>query len=267
MASKVADADVIVFAGGLTPHLEGEEMGVDLPGFRGGDRTAIELPAVQSNMMKALKATGRPVVFVLCTGSAVAIPWEAEHCDAVVNAFYPGEAGGLAVADVIAGDYNPAGRLPVTYYASTADLPDFEDYFMDNRTYRFFDGQPLFPFGHGLSYTSFDYGKASLKQKGSDIALSVPVSNTGGRDGDEVVQVYIRNLQDPYGPKKSLRAFRRVNVKAGETEKVTFLLPKSAFEFFDRDAGRMAVSSGDYEILYGGSSDDVNLKRIKYRIK
>lgn len=267
VASGVSDADVIMFVGGLTPHLEGEEMGVNLPGFRGGDRTAIELPVVQENMLKALKSTGRPVVFIMCTGSAVAIPWAADNCDAVLNVFYPGEAGGTAVADVIAGDYNPAGRLPVTYYASTSDLPDFEDYFMENRTYRFFEGKPLFPFGHGLSYTEFDYGDIKVADNGDALSVSIPVSNVGAMDGEEVVQVYVRNPRIMGGPKKSLKAFRRIPVKAGTTEIVEFELPRSAFEHYDRNSERMVLDAGEYDIFYGGTSADNGLKSIKHTLK
>ena len=267
VASTVSDADVIIFAGGLTPHLEGEEMGVYLPGFRGGDRTAIELPLVQEHMLKALKATGRPLVFVLCTGSAVASPWAAENCDAIINLFYPGEAGGTALADVLSGDYNPAGRLPVTYYASTADLPDFEDYFMDNRTYRFFKGRPLFPFGHGLSYTTFGYGDIVVKQKGDVFNLSVPVKNTGKMDGEEVIQIYVRNLQNPSGPIKSLKAFRRVPIAAGTMHTASFELPRSAFESYDRNSEQMVIVPGEYEILYGGTSDDSALKSARVTLK
>ncbi len=266
VASQVADADAIIFVGGLSPHLEGEEMGVNLPGFRGGDRTAIELPAVQENMLKALKATDKPTVFVLCTGSAVASPWAVENCDAIVNAFYPGEAGGTAVADVLSGDYNPGGRLPVTYYASTSDLPDFEDYFMDNRTYRYFQGKPLFPFGYGLSYTEFVYGDASLSKDGDTLTLRVPLSNVGKRDGDEVVQVYVRNPRRVGGPIKSLKAFRRVPVRAGETVMVDMELPRSSFEAYDSNTDTMTVLPGDYEIFYGGSSDSEALKRLNYTL-
>ena len=264
VASTVADADVIVFVGGLSPRLEGEEMSVRLPGFKGGDRTAIELPATQDKMLKALKATGRPVVFVACTGSAIAMPWAAENCDAILNVFYPGEAGGTAVADVIAGDYNPAGRLPVTYYASTADLPDFENYSMENRTYRYFKGKALFPFGHGLSYTTFEYGKPSLKQNGDKVIVSVPVTNTGELDGDEVVQLYIRIPNRHDGLLKTLKSFRRVSVKAGETINVVFELLRETFESYDTNAECMRVIPGQYEILCGGSSDDRSLKSVDY---
>ena len=269
--AKVKDADAIIFVGGLSPALEGEEMDVDYPGFRKGDRTAIELPEIQTKLMKDLKKTGKPLTFILCAGSAVAIPWEAENCDAILDAFYPGEAGGTAVAEVLAGEYNPAGRLPITFYSSTADLPDFEDYSMLDRTYRFFEGTPLFPFGHGLSYTDFSYGKAKLDKssikRDGEVKLSIPVSNTGGLAGDEVVQVYVRNLQDPAGPIKSLKAFRRIPVKAGETAIVTFDLPASAFATYDTASAKMDVKRGKYEILYGGSSDKKGLKSITLTIK
>lgn len=271
VASRVADADVIIFAGGISPKLEGEEMGVKLPGFRGGDRTNIELPQVQKDMLKALKVLGKPVIFVVCTGSAIALPEEDKLVDAIVNAWYPGQAGGSAIADVLFGDYNPAGRLPVTFYTSTEDLPDFEDYDMYDRTYRYFEGTPLYPFGHGLSYTSFDYGDAQLSskmlKKGKTVTLSIPVSNAGERDGEEVVQVYIKKIEDTYGPKKSLRAFRRVPIAKGATEKVEITLQASDFELFDSKSGRMDVTPGKYELLYGGTSDDSKLKKLTIKIK
>ena len=271
VADSVADADVIIFAGGLSPRLEGEEMPVDYPGFRGGDRTRIELPAVQTEMMKALKATGRPVVFVLCAGSQVAIPWEAGNVDAILDAYYPGEAGGRAVAEVLSGTVNPAGRLPFTFYASTDDLPDYLDYDMYGRTYRYFQGTPLYPFGHGLSYTDFSYGSASLSspkiKRGETVTLTIPVSNIGSRDGGEVVQVYISNPQDPAAAPRTLRAFRRVAIPAGETAQVSISLPASTFEFFDPASGEMTVSSGEYGILYGGSSDPAALKSTKIKIR
>lgn len=268
--SKVKDADVIIFAGGLSPAVEGEEMDVDYPGFRKGDRTVIELPSVQTELMRSLKNTGKPLVFVLCAGSAVAIPWQADHCDAIIDAFYPGEAGGTALAEVIAGDYNPAGHLPVTFYASTNDLPDFEDYSMKGRTYRFFDGTPLYPFGHGLSYTSFDYGNIKLRNNtikaGNDFKFAIPVRNTGKLDGDEVVQIYVRNLNDPDGPLKSLKAFRRINLKAGEQKAVEFILTPASFETYDPVTGNMEIMKGDYEVSYGGTSDDNLLKSFRITI-
>lgn len=267
VARKVKDVDAIVFVGGISPKLEGEEMKVNLPGFKGGDRTSIELPLVQENMLKALKKLGKPVIFVLCSGSSMALPWEDKNLDAMVAAWYPGQAGGTAVADVLFGDYNPAGRLPLTFYASSKDLPDFQDYDMTKgRTYRYFKGKPLYPFGYGLSYTKFAYSnakvdKSSLSLKNT-LTLSVDLTNTGSRAGEEVVQIYIRNLQDPNGPLRSLRGFRRVRVMPGETREVRFYLTPSAFEFFDPQTNTMKVAAGKYEILYGGSSDAKALKSL-----
>jgi len=270
IANTVADADAIIFVGGISPRLEGEEMRVDFPGFRGGDRTNIDLPAVQVKMLEALKKTGKPVIFVLCVGSSMALAQEVELTDAILQAWYPGQEGGTAVADVLFGDYNPAGRLPLTFYASSDQLPDFEDYDMSNRTYRYFKGQPLFPFGHGLSYTTFSYEQAGLNKssirRNENLSLNIKLKNTGQRDGDEVVQVYVRNLQDPDGPLKSLRAFRRVHVKAGATQSVKINLPPTTFEFFDPQTNTMAIKSGKYEILYGGSSDDSVLKVLAVQV-
>jgi beta-glucosidase len=272
LANQVSDADAIIFVGGISPALEGEEMRVSFPGFRGGDRTNIDLPAVQVKMLEALKKTGKPVIFVVCAGSTIALSHEAELADAILYAWYPGQKGGVAVADVLFGDYNPAGRLPLTFYASSDDLPDFEDYDMSKgRTYRYFKGNPLFPFGHGLSYTTFEYEKAALSKssikKNESVSFSVSVKNTGARDGDEVVQVYVRNLQDPAGPLKSLRAFKRVTVKAGAAEQVRINLPSTTFEFFDPQSNTMAVKQGKYEVLYGGSSDEKALKTLAVEVQ
>lgn len=264
--AKVNDAQVIIFAGGISPRLEGEEMRVDYPGFKGGDRTDIELPAVQRELIQALKKAGKKVIFINCSGSAMGLAPEAEACDAILQAWYPGQAGGTAVADVIFGDYNPAGRLPVTFYKSADQLPDFEDYSMKGRTYRYLTEKPLFAFGHGLSYTTFKYGKATLAGKsikaGQPTSLTLTLANTGKMDGDEVVQVYIRNLQDPEGPAKSLRAFRRIHLKAGEKQKVNIELPATTFEWFDAKTNKMSIQPGKYEILVGGTSDDQELKRL-----
>src|SRR4030095_14335416 len=183
LIARIKDADAIVYAGGISPQLEGEEMKVDYPGFNGGDRTSILLPQIQTDVMKKLQATGRPVVFVMMTGSAIGIPWEAENIPAIINAWYGGQAAGTAVADVLFGDYCPSGRLPVTFYKKNDDLPSFEDYSMANRTYRYFKGEALYPFGFGLSYTSFKYAnlklsKASVK-KGEVIQAEVTVTNIG----------------------------------------------------------------------------------------
>jgi len=226
-----------------------------LPGFKGGDRTNIDLPMVQEKMLKALKKLGKPVVFVLCSGSSMALPWENKNLDAILAAWYPGQAGGTAVADVLFGDYNPAGRLPVTFYASSKDLPDYQDYDMSKgRTYRYFKGKPLYPFGYGLSYTTFAYSNAKVNK------TVLPLKNTLTLSLD--LKVYIRNLQDPEGPIKSLRGFRRVRVLPGTTKEVRFYLTPSAFEFFDTETNTMKVKPGKYEILYGGSSDRKALKSL-----
>lgn len=267
VAQSVKDVDAIIFVGGISPKLEGEEMKVNLPGFKGGDRTNIDLPLVQENLLKALKKLGKPVIFVLCSGSSMALSWENKKLDAILAAWYPGQAGGTAVADVLFGDYNPAGRLPVTFYASSKDLPDYEDYDMTKgRTYRYFKGKQLFPFGHGLSYTSFAYSNASLDKSVLPIknmlTLTLDVKNTGKVAGEEVTQVYIRNLQDPEGPIKSLRGFRRCRIQPGATRQMRFYLTPSAFEFFDVQTNTMKVTPGKYEILYGGSSDKKALKSL-----
>lgn len=270
-ANKVKDADVIVFVGGISPRLEGEEMPVDADGFRKGDRTNIEIPAVQQEMVKALKATGKPLVYVVCTGSALALNWEEANVDAILNAWYGGQEGGTAVADILFGDYNPAGRLPVTFYKSVDQLPDFQDYSMKGRTYRYMTQTPLYPFGYGLSYTTFAYngGKLSADRigKGEAVTLTFDIANTGGRDGDEVAQVYIKNPNDPDGPIKALKAYKRVHVKAGESVPVSIRLEPKAFESFNDHTQTMEVRPGKYLIVYGGSSADKELKSIEVTIQ
>lgn len=270
VADSISDSDIIIFVGGISPNLEGEEMPVDLPGFHKGDRTSIELPEVQIEMLKKLKSLGKPIVFVMSSGSAVALPWVADNVDAILQTWYPGQEGGTAVADVLFGDYNPAGRLPVTFYASTSDLPDFENYSMDNRTYRYFKGEPLYPFGHGLSYTNFKYGKAKLADKhlklGNDVKLSIPLSNIGKRDGEEVVQVYVRKLNSPEAPLKSLAAFKRLPLKSGEKTVVNMTIPASAFEYYSESEEDLVPMSGEYELLYGPSSSDSKLSKLKIKL-
>lgn len=270
-AQKASEADVIVFVGGISPRLEGEEMPVNVEGFRKGDRTNIELPKVQKEMLKALVATGKPVIFVVCTGSALALNWENEHVDAIVNAWYGGQEGGTAVADVLFGDYNPSGRLPITFYKSTAQIPDFEDYSMKGRTYRFMTEKPLYPFGFGLSYTTFEYTDAQLSkttiQPNESVTLSLEIANTGQRDGDEIVQIYLKNPNDPEGPIKALKAFKRINIEAGKNARMELTLPNKAFHSFDDKTQTMIVRPGRYEILYGGSSDDRQLKTLDLEIK
>lgn len=260
LLKQVDHADVVVFAGGISPLLEGEEMKVDVQGFKGGDRTDIELPAVQRQLLKALKAAGKKVVFVNFSGSAVGLEPETQTCDAILQAWYPGEAGGTAVADVLYGDYNPAGRLPVTFYKKVSQLPDYEDYSMKGRTYRYFEGTPLFPFGHGLSYTTFVYGKAEVK----DGCLLVPVTNTGRMDGDEVVQLYLNRPDDAGGPRKTLRAFKRVHIPAGATRTVSLPLTEETFNWWDTATNTVHPLKGSYKLLYGGSSDDRALQTMMY---
>lgn len=260
LLKQVDHADVVIFAGGISPLLEGEEMKVDVQGFKGGDRTDIELPAVQRQLLKVLKAAGKKVVFVNFSGSAVGLESETQTCDAILQAWYPGEAGGTAVADVLYGDYNPAGRLPVTFYKKVSQLPDYEDYSMKGRTYRYFEGTPLFPFGHGLSYTTFVYGKAEVK----DGCLLVPVTNTGSMDGDEVVQLYLNRPDDAGGPRKTLRAFKRVHIPAGATRTVSLPLTEETFNWWDTATNTVHPLKGSYKLLYGGSSDDRALQTMMY---
>ena len=268
---KVKDADVVLFAGGISPSLEGEEMPVEVPGFKGGDRTDIELPAVQRDLLKALKKAGKKVVFINYSGSAIGLVPESNTCEAILQAWYPGQAGGTAIVDVLFGDYNPAGRLPVTFYKDAGQLPDFEDYSMKGRTYRYMQQQPLFPFGHGLSYTTFTYGEANLSKNtigdGGTVTLTIPVSNAGQRDGDEVVQVYLRCMADKEGPHYTLRAFKRVHIPAGETKQVTIPLTYESFEWFDTATNTVHPLKGTYELLYGGSSDKNKLKTIVMNVQ
>jgi len=269
LIKKLQGTDVVVFVGGLSTQLEGEEMPVSYPGFKGGDRTDIELPAVQRNCLKALKQAGKKVIFVNCSGSAIAMVPETESCDAILQAWYGGESGGQAVADVLFGDYNPSGKLPITFYKSMKQLADFEDYSMKGRTYRYMS-DPLFPFGFGLSYTTFSIGIAKLSHtaiKANDsVQLTISVSNTGKRNGTEIIQVYIHKVNDIDGPLKTLKGFQRVNVIAGKTTQEVINLPYSSFEFFDRESGKMNVTAGEYDILYGSSSDTKDLKTIRISI-
>ena len=258
--------DKIVFVGGISAALEGEEMPVEIDGFKGGDRTHIELPKVQRDFLKALKAAGKTVIFVNCSGSAIALLPETESCDAILQVWYAGQEGGEAIADVLFGDYNPSGKLPITFYKSSDQLPDFEDYSMKGRTYRYFN-DPLFAFGYGLSYTQFSIGEGKIAKKGKNYTLTVPVSNIGKRDGTEIVQVYIRDLSDPEGPLKSLRAFQRVDVKAGQTVNAQLELTPKSFEFFDPETNTVHQKNGQFEIFYGTSSQDKDLKKLSLTIK
>ena len=250
--------DKVIFCGGISAALEGEEMPVNIDGFKGGDRTSIELPKVQRDFLKALKAADKTVIFVCCSGSAIALEPETQSCDAILQVWYAGQEGGTAIADALFGDYNPSGKLPVTFYKSDSQLPDYEDYSMKGRTYRYFN-DALFPFGFGLSYTTFEVGEATMQGKES---ITIPVTNTGHRDGTEIVQIYIRDLSDKEGPLKSLRGFQRIDVKAGQTATATIALDKKSFEFWDAETNTMRIKPGQYEILYGTSSLDKDLKKI-----
>ena len=260
--AQLQDIQKVIFVGGISAGLEGEEMPVNIEGFKGGDRTNIELPRVQRDFLRALKDAGKTVIFVNCSGSAIALEPETQTCDAILQAWYPGEEGGTAVADILFGDVNPSGKLPVTFYKRTDQLPDYEDYTMRGRTYRYFN-DALYPFGYGLSYTTFRIHDAQLtldaEGKGH---LTVKVTNTGHRDATEVVQLYVRNTADPEAPLKTLRAFQRVDVKAGQTAVVTLPLTRETFEFFDADTNTMRTKAGRYELLYGTSSADSALQHL-----
>ncbi len=255
LVQKLKDVDAIIFAGGISPQLEGEEMPVRVPGFKGGDRTSIQLPAVQTELLKSLKSTGKPIVFVMMTGSALAIPWEDNNIPAILNAWYGGQSAGTAVADVLFGDYNPAGRLPVTFYKSDADLPDFSNYSMKGRTYRYFKGQPLYPFGFGLSYTNFRYDHLTVNgalKKGKTIKASIKLTNTGKRAGEEVVQLYIQHdgkiIQAPV---RALKAFRRLSLSPGESRTISFEITPEDLSLIDVN-GNSYQPKGTVTISIGG---------------
>lgn len=263
LLAQLGDAETVVFVGGISPRVEGEEMKVSDPGFKGGDRTDIELPAVQRQMLQMLHDAGKRVVFVNCSGGAIGLVPEQQSCDAIIQAWYGGERGGQAVAEILTGAYNPCGKLPITFYKSVNDLPDFLDYRMAGRTYRYFRGTPVYPFGYGLSYTTFEIGRPTYKNQ----QVKVTVKNTGSMDGTEVVQVYLRNTADAEGPLKTLRAYERVTLKAGETKAVSIDLPRERFEGWDTATNTMRVVPSTYEIMVGSSSADADLKKVKVRIR
>ena len=261
--NRIKDADAIIYIGGISPQLEGEEMRVDYPGFNGGDRTSILLPQIQTDVMKALHATGRPVVFVMMTGSAIAIPWENENIPAIINAWYGGQGAGTAVADVLFGDHNPAGRLPVTFYKSDSDLPDFNSYDMTNRTYRYFKGEALYPFGYGLSYTTFKYENLLIPtsvKAGSKLTVTIKLTNTGKLNGDEVVQLYISHQgQNLHTPIKALKGFKRISLKAGESKTINFQLTPEDLSITD-EKGALKQLKGNISISVGGGQPGVKNK-------
>ena len=253
-------SEAVVLCMGLTARMEGEEMDIQIDGFRGGDRTKLDLPEVQQELIREIVALGKPTVLVLLNGSALAINWSDEHVPAILEAWYPGQAGGTAIADILFGDYNPAGRLPVTFYESVDDLPPFEQYEMTTQTYRYFEGEPLYPFGYGLSYTTFEYGELSVPTSiaaGDSVEVSFTVTNTGSRDGEEVVQLYASQIDSPVpAPRKSLKAFDRIALKAGESRTVRFTLPPETFRIINEDNQR-EIRAGQFEISVGGGQPGV----------
>ena len=263
LLAQVGQAETVVFVGGISPRLEGEEMRVSEPGFRGGDRTSIELPQAQRNVLRWLHEAGKKVILVNCSGGAMAMIPELETCDAILQWWYDGEQGGTALADVLTGRYNPSGKLPVTFYRNTDQLPDFLDYTMKNRTYRYFTGEPLFPFGYGLSYTTFEVGKPAYDNN----KVYVTVKNTGSMEGTETVQVYISRPADKEGPLKTLRGYKQVSLKAGESKKISIDLPRQNFETWDAQTNTMRVVPGRFELMAGTSSADNDLKKIQINVK
>ena len=262
VVDRVKDADVILFAGGINGDIEGEEGERRRPlvNFRGGDRQAIELPAVQDHLLQTLASTGKPVILINFSGSAMAMGWEAEHLPAILQAWYPGEAGGAAVVDALLGETNPAGRLPVTFYAATTDLPRFDDYSMKNRTYRFFTGKPLWAFGHGLSYSTFEYRDATVATSSvtpdQTVNVTLDVANTSGVDGQDVVQLYSHRRQVIAGDAaRDLRAFQRIFVGKGDTKRVMLSFPAASLRRWDEKRNDFVVDPGDYQLQIGPGSD------------
>ncbi|MFO7935717.1 MAG: glycoside hydrolase family 3 C-terminal domain-containing protein [Bacteroidales bacterium] len=266
-------ADHVILVMGLNARLEGEEMrGFELEGFKGGDRTSLDLPDVQQQLIRRMAATGKPVTLVLMSGSTLSINWENEHLDGIIQAWYPGEAGGTAVADVLFGDYNPAGRLPVTFYQSVDDLPGFEDYNMEGKTYRYFGDEVLYPFGYGLSYTDFLYENLILDDdeipRNGEVTVSVDVTNTGETGGEEVVQLYIRDVESEVKrPLKDLRGFERVWIEAGGTVTVTMTLGPDELAYYDVEQGDYIVEPGWFDILVGPSSSEAALLSTSLRVR
>jgi beta-glucosidase len=266
-------ADHIVLVMGLSSRLEGEEMrGLQLEGFEKGDRTTLDLPEVQQQLIKRIYRTGKPLTLVIMSGSALSLNWENENLPAILEAWYPGEQAGRAVADVLFGDYNPAGRLPLTFYKSVSDLPSFEDYNMEGKTYRYFHGEVLYPFGYGLSYSSFIYQNLIMDGdvlEGEDVlTVSVDISNTSAMDGEEVVQMYIRYPESALTHAiKDLRGFERIMIKSEQTRNVTFDLTKKDLAFYDEIAEEYVTTPGVYEILVGPSSDESKLLRASIEVR
>ena len=261
LAREAGAADAIIIIGGISPRMEGE----------GGDKQTIELPTVQQMLIKAMHTTGKPVIFVNCSGSAIAFGSVEGQYDALLQAWYPGQGGAKALAEVLFGDYNPGGKLPITFYRSNDDLPDFLDYSMKNRTYRYFTGQPQYAFGYGLSYTTFTVGKGRLSakkmKKNGRVTITVPVTNTGNREGTETVQVYVKRLDDAGAPIKALKGFQKLRLAAGETKSAVITLDGEAFEYYDEAIDELSVMPGNYQLLYGTSSRDQDLQAFDFTVK
>jgi beta-glucosidase len=252
------DADVVVAVVGITSDLEGEENGVDQPGFKGGDRTSLDLPREEQQLLEAVKGSGKPLVVVVMSGSAIAVNWAKQNANAVLQAWYPGEEGGTAIAQTLDGSNNPSGRLPITLYTGLDQLPEFTDYSMAHRTYRYFDGQPLFPFGHGLSYSTFAYSDLKAEaaiEAGQPLHVEARVANTGAREGDEVVQLYLTFPKLPGAPRRALRGFTRVHLAPGERQTVRFTLNDRDLSHVSLD-GVHLVRAGKYGISVGGGQPD-----------
>ena len=259
--NEVKKADVIIVIGGISARMEGE----------GGDKADIELPKVQQRLLKAMRETGRPVVYVNCSGSPIAFATVEDCYDALIQAWYPGQGGAKALADIIFGDYNPSAKLPLTFYASTDDLPDFRDYSMENRTYRYFRGTPLYAFGYGLSYTTFEYGKGKISKSSmtadEKVTITIPVKNIGDREGEEIVQVYVKALDYADAPIKSLKGVARLKLAPGQTGKAVVTLDGEAFEYYDPSIDELSTRTGRYQILYGSSSLEKDLQTLSLTVK
>ena len=254
------NVDAIVIIGGISPSMEGE----------GGDKPDIEIPAVQQRLVRAMHETGKPVIFVDCAGSCMGFGSIEDQFDALIQAWYPGQGGSQALAEILNGTYNPTAKLPVTFYKSTDQLPEFTDYSMEGRTYRYFRDEPLYPFGYGLSYTTYEYGQASLSKanmkKNGSVTITIPVTNTGKCDGTEIVQVYVKSLDNPAAPIKGLQGFQRVTLKAGETGNAVITLTGKSFQYYDEKIDEVSTFSGKYQLLYGSSSADKDLQSIDFEV-
>ena len=263
LLKAIGKTKTIVFVGGISPRVEGEQMKVSDPGFKGGDRTTIELPQAQRQLISMLHKAGKQIIFVNCSGGAVALSPESLCCDAILQAWYGGEQGGVALAEILTGRCNPSGKLPITFYKDDSQLPDFLDYRMRNRTYRYFNEEPLYPFGFGLNYTSFEVGTPAYTISNGSPVVTCTLKNTGRRTGTETVQVYIRRTADTEGPIKTLRAYQRETLKAGESRQVVIPFPRERFENWDAESNTMRIVPGEYELMVGTSSDDSHLQKIK----